>query len=294
MIEVIGSAGPGVDDILTPEALAFLADLQATFDLDARRSSRPGATARRRSTRVATRLRPGDGRHPRRPTGPSRPRPRDLDDRRVEITGPAEPKMMINALNSGARVFMADLEDALSPDVGERDRRPGRAAGRRPRPARIHEPRGQGVPAQRAAGPARGPAARLAPRGAPPARRRRAVSARRSSTSACTSSTTAPSACGAGAAPYFYLPEAPVGRRGGALGRRLRARLEERLGIPDGSIRTTVLIETIHAAFADGRDPPRARAVRGGPQRRPLGLPVQLHQDVPRSARTGSCRIGPS
>jgi len=41
--------------------------------------------------------------------------PVDLDDRRVEITGPAEPKMMINALNSGAKVFMADFEDALSP-----------------------------------------------------------------------------------------------------------------------------------------------------------------------------------
>ncbi|MGE5732002.1 MAG: malate synthase A [Gemmatimonas sp.] len=41
--------------------------------------------------------------------------PRDLDDRRVEITGPVDRKMMINALNSGARVFMADLEDALSP-----------------------------------------------------------------------------------------------------------------------------------------------------------------------------------
>ena len=41
--------------------------------------------------------------------------PADFDDRRVEITGPAEPKMMINALNSGAKVFMADCEDALSP-----------------------------------------------------------------------------------------------------------------------------------------------------------------------------------
>jgi malate synthase len=41
--------------------------------------------------------------------------PADLIDRRVEITGPAEPKMLINALNSGARVFMADIEDALSP-----------------------------------------------------------------------------------------------------------------------------------------------------------------------------------
>lgn len=43
------------------------------------------------------------------------PIPKDLQDRRVEITGPAEPKMIINALNSGAKVFMADLEDSLSP-----------------------------------------------------------------------------------------------------------------------------------------------------------------------------------
>jgi len=43
------------------------------------------------------------------------PAPADLDDRRVEITGPAEAKMIINGLNSGAKVFMADLEDALSP-----------------------------------------------------------------------------------------------------------------------------------------------------------------------------------
>jgi malate synthase len=43
------------------------------------------------------------------------PIPADLQDRRVEITGPAEPKMIINALNSGAKVFMADLEDSLAP-----------------------------------------------------------------------------------------------------------------------------------------------------------------------------------
>ncbi len=41
--------------------------------------------------------------------------PKDLQDRRVEMTGPAEPKMLINGLNSGAKVFMADLEDACSP-----------------------------------------------------------------------------------------------------------------------------------------------------------------------------------
>lgn len=43
------------------------------------------------------------------------PAPKDLNDRRVEITGPAEPKMIVNALNSGAQVFMCDFEDALSP-----------------------------------------------------------------------------------------------------------------------------------------------------------------------------------
>ena len=43
------------------------------------------------------------------------PAPADLQDRRVEITGPVDRKMMINALNSGARVFMADFEDANSP-----------------------------------------------------------------------------------------------------------------------------------------------------------------------------------
>ena len=43
------------------------------------------------------------------------PVPPDLEDRRVEITGPVDARMMINALNSGARVFMADFEDATSP-----------------------------------------------------------------------------------------------------------------------------------------------------------------------------------
>src|SRR5207302_2983254 len=43
------------------------------------------------------------------------PAPKDLQDRRVEITGPSERKMVINALNSGARCFMADFEDALTP-----------------------------------------------------------------------------------------------------------------------------------------------------------------------------------
>src|SRR5215216_7440427 len=108
-------AGPDSDEILTPEALAFVADLQRRFgrqriallearvdrqkDLDAGVAPDfPIATADIRAADWTV-----------------APAPADLEDRRVEITGPAEPKMMINALNSGARVFMADVEDSLSP-----------------------------------------------------------------------------------------------------------------------------------------------------------------------------------
>ena len=64
------------------------------------------------------------------------PTPADLQDRRVEITGPVERKMMINALNSGANVFMADFEDALSPTWDEHGRGPDQPA-RTPCAARI-------------------------------------------------------------------------------------------------------------------------------------------------------------
>jgi malate synthase len=106
---------PGSDRILTPDALAFVADLQRRFgsarlDLLRRRQERQAEldAGERPDFLVATR-------NVRESAWTVAPAPPDLDDRRVEITGPAEPKMMINALNSGARVFMADLEDALSP-----------------------------------------------------------------------------------------------------------------------------------------------------------------------------------
>jgi len=106
---------PGADQVLTPEALGFVADLQRRFgaarlDLLHRREERqaeldagvvPDFLAGTQRVRDAE--------------WSVAPAPADFDDRRVEITGPAEPKMMINALNSGASVFMADLEDALSP-----------------------------------------------------------------------------------------------------------------------------------------------------------------------------------
>jgi malate synthase len=114
-VELRRAAVPGADRILTHDALAFVADLQRRFgpsriDLIERRQDRQVEldAGVRPDFLVATR-------HVRDSDWTVAPAPADLDDRRVEITGPAEPKMMINALNSGARVFMADLEDSLSP-----------------------------------------------------------------------------------------------------------------------------------------------------------------------------------
>jgi malate synthase len=114
-IELRHEPVPGAEQVLTTDALAFVADLQRRF------GPLRIALLRRRAERQAeieSGTRPDFGeatREIREADWTIAPAPPDLDDRRVEITGPAEPKMMINALNSGARVFMADLEDALSP-----------------------------------------------------------------------------------------------------------------------------------------------------------------------------------
>jgi malate synthase len=114
-VTIVGPRTANSERILTPGALEFVTNLQRNFGsrreaLLARRLERwqqvqasgtldfipETASVRSSEWRVA-------------------PAPRDLDDRRVEITGPVDRKMMINALNSGAKVFMADIEDALSP-----------------------------------------------------------------------------------------------------------------------------------------------------------------------------------
>lgn len=115
-VEVDGPQVDGQDLILTREALGFLADLHEEFDQRRRRL----LTAR---TRRLERLRAGerfdflaDTAHIRQGTWRVQTAPADLLDRRVEITGPTDRKMMINALNSGARAFMADLEDSSTPN----------------------------------------------------------------------------------------------------------------------------------------------------------------------------------
>jgi malate synthase len=114
-IQVVGRASAHQGKVLTPQAMDFVAGLAQRFD-----SVRRELLARRQ-------LRQADFDRGALPDfGPSTravregswrvvPAPADLADRRVEITGPVERKMMINALNSGANVFMADFEDALSP-----------------------------------------------------------------------------------------------------------------------------------------------------------------------------------
>ena len=90
------------------------------------------------------------------------PIPKDLEDRRVEITGPVERKMIINALNSGANVFMADFEDSNSPTwsnniEGQQNLRDAVRG-----TIRVHEPGGKALPAGREDGNAGGAAAWMA------------------------------------------------------------------------------------------------------------------------------------
>ena len=114
-VAVTGDSGPRYDEILTPEALQFLAGLHRKFD---------GKRKALLAARIAEQARYDAGalpdflvatRHIRESAWKVATIPAELLDRRVEITGPVDRKMVINALNSGANVYMADLEDANSP-----------------------------------------------------------------------------------------------------------------------------------------------------------------------------------
>src|SRR2546427_6769948 len=115
-IDVLADAGQAGERILTPEALAFVAELHRTFnpirlELLAARVERP----ERIVAGELPDLRPEPHAVRADPAWRAAPPPPDLRDRRVEITGPVDRKMVINALNSGARMFMADFEDSNSP-----------------------------------------------------------------------------------------------------------------------------------------------------------------------------------
>jgi len=243
--------GPPVDreeEILTPEALAFVADLHRRFDRRrlellqrrAERQKRFDAGERPDFLQETRAVREGDWR--------VAPIPPDLLDRRVEITGPVDRKMIINALNSGAKVFMADFEDATSPtwsnliegQVNLKDRWAGKLAFSDPKSGKSYalrdevavlmvRPRGWHLPE-----------AHLRVDGEP-------VSGGLSDFGLYAFHS-ARAAIAAGSGAYFYLPK---------LESHLEARLwndvflfaQDRLGVPAGSFKATVLIETLPAAF---------------------------------------------
>ncbi|MCC6276608.1 MAG: malate synthase A [Oligoflexia bacterium] len=114
-LEILGKMSPEYQQILNSDALKFLVELHRRFGTKREDLLR---------SRIERQHRIDAGEKPAFLTATSEVRashwkvaevPSDLQDRRVEITGPVEAKMMINALNSGAKVFMADFEDACSP-----------------------------------------------------------------------------------------------------------------------------------------------------------------------------------
>jgi malate synthase len=173
--------------------------------------------------------------------------PPDLRDRRVEITGPTDRKMVINALNSGARGFMADFEDANSPTwanmvegqlnlldaVGgtiEHTGPDGREYRLEPEPATLLvRPRGWHLPERHLAIDGEPVAGALMDFGLYFFHNARELLER-------------------GSGPYFYLPKLE-GAREAALWNAAFTLAQESLGLEAGTIRATVLVETLPAAF---------------------------------------------
>jgi malate synthase len=239
---------PGDDDVLTPDALRFVADLARMF-ADRLRD----LLARRRE--VQAKLDAGERldflpetREVREASWTIAEVPGDLTDRCVEITGPVDRKMIINALNSGANVFMADFEDATSPTwrnliSGQKnlrdaiagridyiDAETGKAYAIGARPATLMvRPRGLHLIEKHVEVDGRPIPGSLFDFGLFFFHNARALIAK-------------------GTGPYFYLPK---------IESHLEARLwndvfveaQRALNVPRGTIKATVLIETLPAAF---------------------------------------------
>ena len=115
MISLAHDAPPSGGRVLTSEALGFIAELHRAFE-GRRRDLLSARTSRQQAIDAGTLPDfPAETASLRAAEWTVKPVPRAIADRRVEITGPVDRKMMINALNSGAKVFMADFEDSNSP-----------------------------------------------------------------------------------------------------------------------------------------------------------------------------------
>jgi malate synthase len=240
---------PGQERLLTPEALAFLAGLHGRFEgerqarLAARRVRQQafdaGALPDFRADTAA--IRSGAWR--------VAPIPAALQDRRVEITGPVDPKMVINALNSGANCYMADFEDSTAPTwanlvEGQRALREavagtlefaatnGKRYALRPEGERavlIVRPRGWHLDEKHVLVDGERMSASLFDAGLFAFHNAHALAAK-------------------DRGPYFYLPKLQSMEEA-ALWEDVFAHVEQELGLPRGQMKATVLIETLPAAF---------------------------------------------
>jgi malate synthase len=240
---------PGQAALLTPGALAFLTELHRRFE--------PARQARLIARRVrAARFDAGelpdfraDTAHIREGDWRVAPLPAALLDRRVEITGPVEPKMVINALNSGASCYMADFEDSTAPTwdnllTGQRALRKAVAGS-----LDWMAPDGS---KHYVLDPASKTVLLVRPRGWHLDEKHVLVDGQRISASLFDLGLFAFHNAGVLAArdrgPYFYLPKLQAMEEA-ALWDEVLAFLEVRLGLPIGAMKVTVLIETLPAAF---------------------------------------------
>ena len=235
-------------DVLSEEALAFLAALHRRFDYD--RKALLAARVERQARLNAGEVPdfPVDTAAIRAAEWKVAPAPADLVDRRVEITGPTNAKMVINALNSGARIFMADFEDATAPafDIlldGQAnliDRWRGTLAYSDPATGKHYAV---------GADPA---VLMVRPRGLHLDERHVTVDGASLSGSLFDFGLylfhNARAALAAGSGPYYYLPKLE-GAREAAWWSEVIAFAEARLGLARGTVRVTMLIETLPAAF---------------------------------------------
>ncbi len=233
--------------VLSPEAMAFVEELASRF-----RGPVDELLARRRSRQAAFDAGAlpdflADTRKVRESDWQVAPIPADLQDRRVEITGPTDRKMIVNALNSGAKVFMADLEDSLCPtwanviegQVNLRDAVHRQIDFTSPegKPYRLDErtavlvvrPRGWHLDEKHWQHDGRPVPGALVDFGLYLFHNAAELLRR-------------------GTGPYFYLPKLESHREA-RLWARVFAFAEQRLGLAPGTIKATVLIETVTAAF---------------------------------------------
>lgn len=233
-------------DIVTADVNEFLQQLHLHFEHSRRqllRVRREKALALQNGRTLEFRPETLDVRHSEWMTSPP---PADLQDRRVEITGPAEPKMIINGLNSGANVFMADFEDALSPTWANV------VAGHRA--IRLAVRRELTVEGEGKVYTLKDKLATLVvrPRGLHLTEDHVRVHGEVISASLFDFGVhffnNAQTLLKSGSGPYFYLPKLESAEEA-AWWREVFRFSEEALGLPRGTIRATVLIETLTAAF---------------------------------------------